>query len=152
MIRKLSPLPFTLYYVKDKDLILADFLSHIPSDNSDSNEVLPISFVDLSLQENFSEQLNVVTRFHTKQDGVNLPEIHGADKAMDPHKKPEHQLQIAKPLTAPHIVPGVVQFTPAPAPKPRGLHKRLNHKLCLPYLTHINQPHPCKLHIIHCSR
>ena len=39
---------------------------------------------------------------------------------MDPHKKPEHQPQIAKPLSAPHVLSGVVQFTPAPAPKPRG--------------------------------
>ena len=37
LIRKLSPLPFTLYYVKGKDLILADFLSRIPSDKSDPN-------------------------------------------------------------------------------------------------------------------
>ena len=58
LIRKLSPLPFTLYYVKGKDLSLADFLSHIPSDKSDPNVVLPITFVDLNLQENFSEQLN----------------------------------------------------------------------------------------------
>ena len=83
-------------------------------------EVLPISFVDLNLQENFSEQLNVVTCSHTKQEGKSLPAIHGADKAMDPHKKPEHQPQIAKPLSAPRVLPSVVQFTPAPAQKPRG--------------------------------
>ena len=120
LIRKLSPPPFTLYYIKGKDLTLADFLSCICSDKSDPNEVLPISFVDLNLQEKFSEQLNVVMRSHMKQDGMSLPAIHGVDKAMDLHKKPEHQPQIAKPLTAPHILPGVVQFTPAPAPKPWG--------------------------------
>ena len=49
LIRKLSPLPFNLYYVKDKDLILTDFLSQIRSDNSSPEEVLPISFVDMSM-------------------------------------------------------------------------------------------------------
>ena len=97
-----------------------DFLSRIRSDKSDPHEVLPISFVDLNLQEKFSEQLYVVTCSHMKQDDVSLSAIHGVDKAMDLHKKLEHQPQIAKPLTAPCILPGVVQFTPAPAPKPWG--------------------------------
>ena len=51
-IRKLSPIPFNLYYVKGKDLILTDFLSRIKSDASDPNEVLPISFVDMEMTHN----------------------------------------------------------------------------------------------------
>ena len=120
LIRKLSPLPFTLYYVRGKDLILADFLSRIPSDDSDPNEVLPISFVDLHLKDDPNEYLGVVTRSKTKQEGVTLPNIHGSHKAMDPHKKPEQQPQIARPLPPIRTVPGVVQFTPAPPPKPRS--------------------------------
>ena len=46
LIRKLGPLPFNLYYMKGKDLILMNFLSQIKSDDSDPSEVLPISFVD----------------------------------------------------------------------------------------------------------
>ena len=49
LIRKLGPLPFNLYYVKGKDLILTDFLSQIKSDDSDPSEVLPISFVDMQM-------------------------------------------------------------------------------------------------------
>ena len=91
LIRKLSPLPFTLYYVCGKDLILADFLSRIPSDESDPNEVLPISFVDLSLREDqVPESISVTTHSRAKQEGLMIPNIHGADKPMDLHKKHKH--------------------------------------------------------------
>ena len=47
LLEKMLSDPFNLFYVKGKDLILADFLSHIRSDRSDPNEVIPISFVDM---------------------------------------------------------------------------------------------------------
>ena len=47
LLEKMLSDPFNLYYVKGKDLILADFLSRIRSDRSDPNEVIPISFVDM---------------------------------------------------------------------------------------------------------
>ena len=46
LLGKLLDKPFDLYYVKGKDLILADFLSRIKSDHSDPGEVIPISFVN----------------------------------------------------------------------------------------------------------
>ena len=35
---------FSLYYIKGKDLIFSDFLSRQKHDESDSNEIIPISF------------------------------------------------------------------------------------------------------------
>ena len=103
LIRKLSPLPFNLYYVKGKDLILTDFLSRIRSDDSNPEEVLPISFVDMSMESKPLEYyLNIRTRSVAKHDGDVAPAVHGHDKLLDPHKKPEHQprlVQTPQPLT-----------------------------------------------------
>ena len=105
LIRKLSPLPFNLYYVKGKDLILTDFLSRIRSDDSNPEEVLPISFVDMSMESKPLEyNLNILTRSVAKRNSDVAPAVHGHDKLLDPHKKPEHQ-------------PRLVQ-TPQPLPKP----------------------------------
>ena len=46
LLGKLLDKPFDLYYVKGKDLILADFLSRIKTDKSDPGEVIPISFIN----------------------------------------------------------------------------------------------------------
>ena len=55
LLGKLGPLPFNLYYVNGKDLILTDFLSRIKSDDSDPNEVLPISFIDMQMTKQLAE-------------------------------------------------------------------------------------------------
>ena len=91
LIQKLSPLPFNLYYVKGKDLVLTDFLSGIRSDDSNPEEVLPISFVDMSMESKPLEyNLDIRTRSAAKRDGDVAPAVHGHDKLLDPHKKPEH--------------------------------------------------------------
>ena len=114
LIRKLSPLPFNLYYVKGKDLVLTDFLSRIRSDNTNPEEVLPISFVDMSMESKPLEyNLDIRTRSAAKRDGDVAPAVHGHDKLLDPHKKPEHQphfVQTPQPLTKP---PPII-----PPPKP----------------------------------
>ena len=92
LIRKLGPLPFNLYYVKGKDLILMDFLSWIKSDDSDPSKVLPISFVDMQMTDPLPEyKLQICTHSSAKHDGATVPPVHGIEKALDPHKKPEHQ-------------------------------------------------------------
>ena len=92
LIRKLGPLPFNLYYVKGKDLILTDFLSRIESDDSDPSKVLPISFIDMQMMDPPPEyKLQIRTRSGAKCEGTTVPPVHGAEKALDPHKKPEHQ-------------------------------------------------------------
>ena len=35
----------------------------------------------------------IQTRLQTKESGVQLPEVHGPKKGLDPHKVPEKQLQ-----------------------------------------------------------
>ena len=103
LIRKLGPLPFNLYYVKGKDLILmdyvkgkdlilTDFLSQIGSDDSDPSKVLPISFIDMQMMDPPPEyKLQIRTRSGAKREGATVPPVHGTEKALDPHKKPEHQ-------------------------------------------------------------
>ena len=88
--------PFNLYYVKGKDLILADFLSRIRSDRSDPNEVIPISFVDMKarLRHSTLHFHGRVTRSTTKREGLVMRSIHGSDKLLDPHRKPEHQTDL----------------------------------------------------------
>ena len=92
LIRKLGPLPFNLYYVKGKDLILTDFLSWIKSDDSDPSKVLPISFVDMQITNPSPEyKLEIHTHSSAKREGATVPPVHSIEKALDPHKKPEHQ-------------------------------------------------------------
>ena len=124
LIRKLSPLPFNLYYVKGKDLLLADFLSRIKSDTTDPDEVIPISFVDLSMDDTRVQELvNAIgTRSRTRLTGEAPPPVHGHDKPMDPHKKPEHQPHIAKPVPIP-TPPKPATRTPPPPP-PRQIPNR----------------------------
>ena len=102
LLGKLLDKPFDLYYVKGKDLILADFLSRIKTDCSNPDEVIPISFINGRYSHGDSTyHLNSgrVTRSVAKCDGLSMPTIHGHSKQLDPHCKPEHQTKIA-PITA----------------------------------------------------
>ena len=47
ILEKILDNTFRLYYVKGKDLILADYFSRVPVDCRQANEVIPISFVNL---------------------------------------------------------------------------------------------------------
>ena len=47
ILEKILDYTFRLYYVKGKDLILADYFSRVPADRHQANEVIPISFVNL---------------------------------------------------------------------------------------------------------
>ena len=44
LLEVLSTYSFNLYYIKGKDMILSDFLSRQKIDNSDTNEIILISF------------------------------------------------------------------------------------------------------------
>ena len=44
LLEVLSTYSCNLYYIKGKDMILSDFLSRQKIDNSDTNEIMPISF------------------------------------------------------------------------------------------------------------
>ena len=81
-------------------MILSDFLSRQDLDNEDTREIIPISFnMRLLLQDKYynidkdREKYMIQMRSQTKANGVQLPEVHGSRKGLDPHKKPENQLQ-----------------------------------------------------------
>ena len=100
LLEVLSAYSFNLYYIKGKDMILSDFLSRQKIDDGDTNEIIPISFNMRSvLQDKYysldeeKEKFMVQTRSQMKASGVQLPEVHGSRKRLDPHKIPEKQLQ-----------------------------------------------------------
>ena len=94
---RLSAYSFNLYYVKGRDMILADYLSRHRNKDLDSSELIPISFCCLNVfrslleTEHGLEVYNIGTRSSTKASGEKPPEVNGADKPLDPNLKPEHQ-------------------------------------------------------------
>ena len=97
LLDRLSAYSFNLYYVKGRDMILADYLSRHRNKDLDSSELIPISFCCLNVfrslleTEHGLEVYNISTRSSTKASGEIPPEVHGADKPLDPNLKPEHQ-------------------------------------------------------------
>ena len=71
LLEVLSSYSFNLYYIKDKDMILSDFLSRQIEDDSNPHEIIPISFNILEiLQESYHSMVmdtyNVQTRVQAK--------------------------------------------------------------------------------------
>ena len=100
LLEVLSAYSFNLYYVKGKDMILSDFLSRLDLGNEDSKEIIPISFnIKSILQDKYynvnkdEERYMVQTRSQTKASEVQLSEVHGLRKTLDPHEIPEKQPQ-----------------------------------------------------------
>ena len=100
LLELLSPYSFNLYYIKGKDMVLSDFLSRQKADDSNPHELIPISFL-LKDQENDrfyridnknnllrKDRYLVQTRSQVKASGIRVPEIHGANKGIDPHVQP----------------------------------------------------------------
>ena len=93
LLEVLSSYSFNLYYIKGKDMNLSDFLSRQDVDDSNLHKTIPISFNLRSvLQEKYyniegeKERYMIQTRSQTKASGVQLPEVHGTRKGLDPHK------------------------------------------------------------------
>ena len=81
-------------------MILSDFLSRQDLVDENTKEIIPISFNMKSvLQDRYykvgetKEKYMVQTRLQVKASGVQLPEVHGSRKRLDPHRVPEKQLQ-----------------------------------------------------------
>ena len=97
LLDRLSAYSFNLYYVKGRDMILADYRSRHRNKDIDPSELIPISFCCMDVfrglleTEHGLEVYNIGTRSSTKASGEILPEVHGADKPLDPNLKPEHQ-------------------------------------------------------------
>ena len=93
---------FNLYYIKGKDIILSDFLSRQKHDNSNPNEIIPISFNMQSILKTRYYNLGggnpvkylVQTQSQVKSSGTKLPEVHFIGKGLDPNVQPEkHVIQ-----------------------------------------------------------
>ena len=119
LLEALAAFNFKLYYVKGKDLILADYLSraNIP-DEEDPRILVPISIDNRHEVKTYStldilqNRYNAMTRGQAKQEGLVMPKVHGANKPIDPHKKPEKQ-KLARPTKR------QTQVRPTPIPQPQ---------------------------------
>ena len=96
----LSAYSFNLYYIKGKDMVLSDFLSRQDPGDEDMKEIIPISFNMKSILQdkcyNIDDNMDKYmgqTRSQTKASGVELPEVHGSRKGLDPHRILERQTQ-----------------------------------------------------------
>ena len=84
-------------------MVLSDFLSRQKSDNSNPHDLIPISFslkdqvsdyfycIDNGINLPSQDKYLVQTRSQVRSSGVRLPEIHGANKGLDPHVQPGKQ-------------------------------------------------------------
>ena len=94
----LSSYSFNLYYIKGKDMILSNFLSRQKVDDNNPCEIIPISFsLRTVLQDKYyslegeNERYMMQTRSQMKASGLQLPEVYGSRKGLDPHKILEKQ-------------------------------------------------------------
>ena len=81
-------------------MILSDFLSRQDLGDKNTKEIIPISFnLKSVLQDKYynvgknKEKYMVQTRLQMKASGVQLPEVNGLRKRLDPHMIPEKQPQ-----------------------------------------------------------
>ena len=74
-------------------MVLSDFLSRQNNDNSNPQEIIPISFyMHKVLQENYkTDSYLVQTGSQSKSSGIKLPEVHGMRTNLDPNLKAEKQ-------------------------------------------------------------
>ena len=102
LLEILSNYGFNLYYVKGKDMKIADFLSRIDVDSGNPHEVIPISFCCLTeIQKNkdfIDNGLFILTRSKARDQNLDMPPVHGPIRGHDPGLKPEHQHRSTKPL------------------------------------------------------
>ena len=104
LLEVLSAYTFNLYYMKGKDIILSNFLSGHRIDKSNSHEIIPISFdMKAILKHKYYDvedesRYLVQTHSQVKDRGIKLPEVHGADKGVDPDLKPEWIVRRAQKL------------------------------------------------------
>ena len=84
-------------------MIMSDFLSRQKHDNSNTHNIIPISFnMHNILHESYynlglMDKYIVQTQSQTKSSGIILPEVHGIKKILDTNSLPEKQ------ETVPHV-------------------------------------------------
>ena len=124
LLELLNPYSFNLYYIKGKDMVLSDFLSRQQMDDINPHELIPISFslrdqvsdyfyhIDNEMNLPRKDKYLVQTRSKIRSSGIRLPEVHGANKGLDPHMQPGKQ----KPYPIQTVNKGMPTH---PIPKPR---------------------------------
>ena len=103
LLELISSYSFNLYYMKGKDMILSDFLSQQKNDDSNPNEIIPISFdMYQALEDNFylenfcADEYLIQMQSQTKSSGIKLPQIHGMKKNLDPNQRLGKQYTLPK--------------------------------------------------------
>ena len=67
LLDRLSAYSFNLYYLKGKDMILADYLSRNRNDDEDPAELIPVSFCKIETLINFVWPLGLWLKLVEKQ-------------------------------------------------------------------------------------
>ena len=113
-------------------MILSDFLSRQKTDGSNPHQIIPISFsLRRVLHENYykldntteTDKYLVQTRSQAKSSGVKIPDVHGIDKGLILHVKPERQKSVV--ILPTDKIPPIDKRLPTdiklpiPIPKPR---------------------------------
>ena len=93
LLHRLAAYSFNLYYVKGRGMIMADYLSHHQTKDSDASELIPISFCPMTTYHRCLEEnaYCIGTRASSKAACEVAPKVHGSDKSLDPNLKPEHK-------------------------------------------------------------
>ena len=150
LLELLSSYSFNLSYIKGKDMVLSDFLSRQKTDDSYPHEIILISFsMREALHENYynlgnmtGDKYLVQTRSQAESSGVKVPEVHGIEKSLVLHVKPERQKSVVK-LPINKRPPTDNRL---PIPKPRlgqgraGIRRKV--RVVLPTQTPIQTPAP----------
>ena len=84
--------------MKQKDMILSDFLSWQKNNNSNLHKIIPISFNMCQILDNYyyNEKYLIQTRSQAKSSGIKFLDVHGVGKNLDPNLIPEKQHTIPK--------------------------------------------------------
>ena len=82
LLELISSYSFNLYYMKEKDMNLSDFLSWQKSDNSNPHEIILISFNMCQILDDnyYKEKYLIPIRSQAKSSGIKLLEVNGLVK------------------------------------------------------------------------
>ena len=131
-------------------MVLSDFLSRQKTDDSNPHELIPISFmlrdqvdnqfyrIHNKINQPKNDRYLVQTRSQVKSSGIKLPEIHGANKCLDPHVQPGKQ-RLFPSLPIQTIDKGLPTH---PIPRPRIGQGRAGLRRKVKALQPISSPHP----------
>ena len=130
-------------------MVLSNFLSRQKTDGSNPHELIPISFmlrsqadnhfyrIDNMINQPRNDRYLVQTRSPVKSSSIKLPEIHGANKGLDPHDQPGKQRPFPS-LPIQTIDKGPPTY---PIPKPRIGQGRAGLRRKVKILQPVSSPH-----------